>query len=376
MKLSELTNQAEARQGELPSNRSEDWRYVDVKRFAERVAGGNRDRAAPAVLSALPGIALGPTGRHCFGQLPASATWQDIGEDEVDPTWAKAVLAPDPQPAWTLGGQTHRLDLNRSTGPLLILHNGGHHRLHIRLARGQAADLIIVHQLDADEAACLGLDIELADGAQLRCDELEHLHASSQLLSHRRVTSGRDGLLRWRQLSRGARLVRHRWDIDLLAEGAEADIGAACQLRDQCQAHQHLRLRHAAANTSSQQRFRCVAEDQSRYSFDGLVRIDHSCPGAKAEQSANNLQLSPQARVFARPQLDINTDDVSANHGTSIGQADADELFYLRSRGIDRETANQLVIRGFLDEIVHDLHFAPLQDTASNCLADWLGAPS
>jgi Fe-S cluster assembly scaffold protein SufB len=373
--LGDIQLQARTRTSQ-PSTTSEDWRYVDVKRLDLSAARGEVQRAAPAFLADLDGIALGPGGHRLLGKLPTRCQLSVLEAGaSVDPDWAQAVLDGDLQRSWSLDGPV--IDLRVSghlNAPLLVLDNGGRHRLRLAITAGSSLDLILVHHLAAGELSCSGIDLELAEGAVVRVDEFGLLDGSSQLLADRMVRLARDARLNWVQCGCGAAVSRHSWLISLAAEGAEARLAGAMDLRGERQAHQYLRVRHLAPNTTSDQCFRCVAHDQSRSSFDGLVYVAPGCEGAHAEQRSGNLQLSPRARIFVRPQLDIQCDDVVASHGAAIGQPDAGEQFYLRSRGIDQATATQLVIRGFTDDIVNRFHSQAIKGQAAKhpSLSDWL----
>ena len=113
-----------------------------------------------------------------------------------------------------------------------------------------------------------------------------------------------------------------------------------------------LRVRHESRDARSEQAVRNIATAEAKASFDGLVWVAKGADGTSAEQENKNLILSPKARIDTRPQLDIHADDVKAGHGATVGQLSADELFYLRARGIDRAVAEGMLIQGFAGEIL------------------------
>jgi len=126
--------------------------------------------------------------------------------------------------------------------------------------------------------------------------------------------------------------------------------------RTDCQVHHCIRVVHAAGATASTQLFKTIAGAASLASFDGLVTIRAGADGSAAEQRHHSLLLSPKARVDTRPQLDILADDVKAAHGATVGRPDADELFYLRSRGLGEAQALAVLTRGFALAVVGLLH--------------------
>jgi Fe-S cluster assembly protein SufD len=132
-------------------------------------------------------------------------------------------------------------------------------------------------------------------------------------------------------------------------------------------------VRHRAGPSQSAQLFKTLAGDSSIASFDGLVAIDRGADQSNAEQRNQNLLLSSKARVDTRPQLDILADDVKAGHGATVGQLNADELFYLRSRGLGDARARALLTRGFAMEAVARMRLPAMRELVEREL---LGSPS
>jgi Fe-S cluster assembly protein SufD len=95
-----------------------------------------------------------------------------------------------------------------------------------------------------------------------------------------------------------------------------------------------------------------ILDDRSRGVFEGLIRIAKDAQKSDSSQLSRSLLLSSGARVDTKPELDVLADDVKAAHGAAIGQLDAEQMFYLRSRGIPAETARRMLIHGFMEEIV------------------------
>jgi Fe-S cluster assembly protein SufD len=114
-------------------------------------------------------------------------------------------------------------------------------------------------------------------------------------------------------------------------------------------------VRHLAPHTSSLQKFKAVVGTGERASFDGKIYIEKEAQKTEAYQMSQALLLTPDAKAFSKPGLEIFADDVKASHGATIGQIDLEELFYLQSRGLSREEAKQQLIEGFAQEIRHEV---------------------
>ena len=103
-------------------------------------------------------------------------------------------------------------------------------------------------------------------------------------------------------------------------------------------------------------------------------RIHEGADGTDAEQSNHNLLLSRKAEINAKPELEIYTDDVKCSHGTTVGQLDETALFYLRSRGLSRHEAKQLLTRAFAQAIVTTSPIDSLHEYLNERIASRLDA--
>jgi Fe-S cluster assembly protein SufD len=135
------------------------------------------------------------------------------------------------------------------------------------------------------------------------------------------------------------------------------------------------RIEHAAAATETRQTFRGIAGGRARIGFNGHIVMRPGAARAASQQSLRTLITGAAAEANLRPQLEIYTDDVRANHGATAGRLDEQMLFYLLSRGIDRSTAESLLQWAFVAEIAAPLADATLRLAARQALASRLGEP-
>lgn len=103
--------------------------------------------------------------------------------------------------------------------------------------------------------------------------------------------------------------------------------------------------------------------------FDGRVLVQKQAQGSDAVLSNDNLMLTADAEVDTKPQLEIYADDVKCSHGTTVGQLDPLQLFYLRSRGIDEVSARRMLCLGFAGEILDSIGVQPLREQVGEELA-------
>ena len=101
---------------------------------------------------------------------------------------------------------------------------------------------------------------------------------------------------------------------------------------------------HCTENSTSDQTFRTILNDNSKASFLGKIRVEKSADGTNAIMSSKSLLLSENARANAKPELEILADDVKCSHGVTVGSFNPDQIFYLRSRGISEKNAFSKIV--------------------------------
>jgi Fe-S cluster assembly protein SufD len=125
---------------------------------------------------------------------------------------------------------------------------------------------------------------------------------------------------------------------------------------------------HGAPETRSTQTARAIAGDVSRVIFNSKVIVDAGAVHAHSQQSCRGLLLSPTAEIDTRPQLEIHADEVKCAHGATIGRLDPDMLFYMLSRGLDRDTAQSLLVYAFLADVLTGMSVASARAAIENAL--------
>ena len=121
-------------------------------------------------------------------------------------------------------------------------------------------------------------------------------------------------------------------------------------------------IEHARPHGTSRELYKGVLDDRARAVFNGKIVVRKEAQKTDARQSNRNLMLSRDAEIDSKPQLEILADDVRCAHGTTIGQLEEDEMFYLRSRGLDAALARKLLVHGFAGEILDGVAIEPLRD--------------
>jgi Fe-S cluster assembly protein SufD len=149
-------------------------------------------------------------------------------------------------------------------------------------------------------------------------------------------------------LTLGGRLARNEMHVRLGGAGATAHLNAAQLLRDRQHADFTSVISHDAPRCSSRQTVRNVLDGHSRGVFQGRIEVARAAQKTDGYQMNQALLLSPHAEIDCKPELEIYADDVKCSHGATVGALDADQLFYLRSRGVPEAAARAMLIRAFL----------------------------
>lgn len=152
--------------------------------------------------------------------------------------------------------------------------------------------------------------------------------------------------------SGGTALARLDVHAELRGEHSDFNFGGVQTLQGEQAADFHVNVRHLVENCTSHQAVRGVLNDTAQGIFDGMIYVAHGAQKTDAKQDSRYILLSKQAKSHSVPRLEIYADDVQCAHGSTVGFLDPDALFYLQSRGIDREAAQTMLITSFLHESV------------------------
>jgi len=211
-------------------------------------------------------------------------------------------------------------------------------------------------------------ELVVGDGARLRYVCGQALSERSWIFGAQRAEVGRDASLDWVALGFGSASGRVRMETRLGGEGADARVTGAYATH----ARQHIDFdttqEHAAPNTTSDLAFRGVLQGRSSAVWKGNIIVDPGAQKTDAFQESRNLLISKRAHADAIPGLEIQANDVRCTHAAAVAQVDPEQLFYLRSHGLEDEVAKRLVIEGFLAALVERFK----QGTVREVLADAL----
>jgi Fe-S cluster assembly protein SufD len=227
---------------------------------------------------------------------------------------------------------------------------------------GATVTLIESFLLQPGERHLTNAVTEVYVGANAEVDHTRVQHGAAngyvigQLVPHQQQGSR----YRSRAVTFGGALYRLDLHSVFAGEGAECLLdGAYHAASGDCVDH-HTFIDHAVPRCSSKERYRGILDGTGRAVFDGTIAVRRDAQQTDAHQENRNLLLSDDAIVHTKPHLEIDADEVSCSHGATIGALDADQLFYLCARGIDRGQAEAILTFAFARAVIDDIPHAPL----------------
>lgn len=150
--------------------------------------------------------------------------------------------------------------------------------------------------------------------------------------------------------------AHHDIRVTLDAPQAFVSLDGLYVAKDQQRVEYHTAISHKSPHTTSRQLYKGILNGEARVVFDGKIVVSEGAVFTDATQLNKNLLLSKKAQVETQPQLEIANNEVKCTHGATVGQMDAEEIFYFESRGIPKDIATSMLIHGFVDDVLERLH--------------------
>jgi Fe-S cluster assembly protein SufD len=247
-------------------------------------------------------------------------------------------------------------------------------RLRLALEPGSQLQLVERHlgAPDAPTLVCANVAIDLGRGAQLTHYRLQQCGLHTVFTDTLSAQLAEEASYRVRQVAIGAASARTSAQVQLAGRSAAFSWQAIAVGRGQQVHDTALKVEHRAAATRTEEVFRGIADERARIAFSGHIHIAASAPGADARQSLRGLIEGAGAEIDLRPRLEINTDEVKAQHGATTGALDENLMFYLLARGIDRSTARALLKWAFLGDVLRAIELPQLRSAAEHGAAGQL----
>ena len=213
-------------------------------------------------------------------------------------------------------------------------------------------------------------EVVLKEHAQLQHVRVQREAKNAFHIGHCSVEAGRDSVYSSTSVALGARVSRHTLHIMQQGEGAQMNLNGLALIAGRQIADTHTLINHGVPRGKSVQLHKCITDGSAHAVFSGKIVVNEGATGTDSAQSSRNLLLSGKARIDTQPQLEIFNDDVKCKHGATVGQIDADALFFLRSRGFSEERARNLLTHAFADEIIVKIPVPALVESLSRVILE------
>jgi Fe-S cluster assembly protein SufD len=175
------------------------------------------------------------------------------------------------------------------------------------------------------------------------------------------VAQERDSHYTINEINLGAKLCRHNPEVWQQGEQTETNLNGLTVATGEQISDTHSIIALSKPSGMTNQLHKCIVGDRAHAIFNGKVFVPKEAQLTDATQLNRNLMLSPKARIDTKPELQITADNVKCAHGATVSQLEAEEIFYLRSRGLSQDDANQLLIDAFAAEIIDRLPLESLR---------------
>lgn len=352
---------------EMPSEREEIWRYLDLD-FDPALSSAPVN---PGTAGTLPAEVRGWHGQTVSivdgfvvsGGVPTIAEAdEEISFVADDNLFATAFSAFGPGAALLSGellSEPLLVDVqNTSTATTFP-------GVHIAVPKGADASVIILLRSTSDDPSTVvpTITADVGDNARLALTIIQDWNYATRSLGRGVVKLGRDANLVLSEIGLGAKIGRFHLDVDFIGNGSTAKIyGAYFGEENQTLDYRYF-MNHIGMHTRSDMFLKGAVEDDALSVFTGMIRIEETGQKTEAFQTNRNLILSSGASAQSVPNLEILANDVMCGHGSTVGPLDEDQRYYLMSRGLTPERADRLQVRGFFEEVI--------QQIPDDGIADW-----
>ncbi|HEU4658338.1 MAG TPA: Fe-S cluster assembly protein SufD, partial [Capillimicrobium sp.] len=221
---------------------------------------------------------------------------------------------------------------------------------------------------DADGLVNGVVELIVSQNANLRYVGVQDVNEKTWVFGNERAMVLRDGKLDWVTLGFGGANGKVFLETTLAEPGADARVTGGYATRGRQHLDFDTRQEHVAADTVSDLAFRGILGDRSSAVWRGMIKVDPGAQRIDAFQECRNLLLTKKAHADAIPGLEILANDVRCTHAAAIAQIDAEQLYYLRSRGLREGVAKRLVIEGFLGALLERFEEGDLRDALASAL--------
>ena len=215
-------------------------------------------------------------------------------------------------------------------------------------------------------------EVYLKERAQLSFNKIQTACENALIVDNTFINQDKNSLLRCATVTTSGNIIRNNLNIAINGEHCESHMNGLYLVSNKAHVDNHTMVDHKTANSFSNELYKGIIDDVATGVFNGKIFVQPNAQKTNAFQSNKNILLSDKASMNTKPQLEIWADDVKCSHGATTGQLDADQVFYLRARGLDQQQARGLLLYAFATEILEHIQDLALREYLERVIADHL----
>jgi Fe-S cluster assembly protein SufD len=212
-------------------------------------------------------------------------------------------------------------------------------------------------------------EIWVGDNAEVKHSRIQQELGDGFHIAKTAIAQSRDSRYTCNEISLGAKLYRNNLDIFQQGEQTETNLNGLIVISGEQLADTHSAIFLTKPYGTTDQLHKCIVDGNAQAVFNGKVFVPKAAQMTNAAQLNRNLLLSEKARVNTKPELQITADQVKCSHGATVSQLEADEVFYLRSRGLTEFNARRLLVDAFAAEILERISIKSLHQNLTRYIA-------
>ncbi len=244
--------------------------------------------------------------------------------------------------------------------------------LHFVIKVEEGAELTVLENGPAAARFNKCMEVEVADGAAFHHVRAQGRDHERRAVTHLFARVGEDSVFKSFTMTANGVLTRNEAVIEMVGDNGVAHIAGACMGDGVFHHDDTVFITHDAVNCESRQVFKKVLRNGAVGTFQGKILVKEGAQKTDGYQISQSLLLDEDAQFLAKPELEIYADDVACSHGSTSGAIDDEALFYLRSRGIERPEAQDLLTLAFLAEAIDEIEDEAISADILSRLEGWL----
>ena len=245
-------------------------------------------------------------------------------------------------------------------------------RIYLNISSNSSATILEEHIGESNSFLNYSKFININKNAHLNHTKIHSNSKNRISITNLNVYQDSNSNYRFTQFSNGNELNRLNIKSHLKGQGSDCSLSGISLTKEGHHIDNNIIINHHSPNCMSSQNFRSILKDKSSGVYNGRTIVKKAAQKTNSSQSNKNILLSDTAKMNSNPQLEIYADDVKCSHGSTTGKLNKDAIFYLRSRGLDLKSARELLLNGFVNDIIEQVKNKDIKYMLEKNINIWL----